>query len=753
MLLSVLSFFLGVLFCQQWTELPNTVAIVLTLMLAMLMAYYNYKRITFFLLGIVYATVFAGYFLSAHLSPELQGKELLIQGDIIGLPEYNTRRVRFDFKVTNAPVPLPDKIRLSWYFPEQTVAAGQSWRFQVKLKQPHGTMNPGGFDYEKWLFIRHIGATGYIRHTETATLLATVPYWQSISVLRQNIADLLAQHDITPTSLALIKALSIGDKSQISAPQWQVLSKTGTNHLMAISGLHIGLIAGMVYGLFFKCWLRLPSNGYSAPQVAACFAFIAALFYAALAGFSIPTQRALIMLGLFMLTIVIRRHVKTLNAFALALLAVILLDPMAVLAAGFYLSFLAVFCIVYVLSSRLGREHRFLSSLKIHAVVALSLLPVLLFFFQRVSLIAPFANMIAVPVVSLVVVPLSLLAVILLQIAPEVAGFLLQFIDHILQILWRVLEYLVELPMASVVRPKPQIWQMLVAMLGVLLLLAPRGVPGRFLGIVMLLPVFLGKPDKPALGEMQLTLLDVGQGLAVVVETANYALVFDTGARFSEKFDMGRNVILPYLYYRNITHLDKLIISHADNDHIGGAAALLNAIPVRQVLSSVPHQLSAYHATQCSAGNKWQWDRLSFQFLSPPEQLFQHENDNSCVLRIDTPGSSVLLTGDIERVAEDYLVQNSSDFLQADILIAPHHGSKTSSSAAFLAKVQPELILIPADSPNRFGFPHADVLQRYEAIAAKYFITGETGALRIKITQTHNQLESYREAHSHYWNP
>jgi competence protein ComEC len=403
MFLSVLSFFLGVFLSQQWSMLPSSLLITLAFILAIFAAYLKYWRVAFFLTGIVYARVTANLYLSTQLSPELQGKEFLIQGDIIGLPEYNIRRVRFDFQLKKAALPLPDKLRLSWYYSEQKISAGQSWQFYVKLKQPHGTLNPGGFDYEKWLFIRHIGATGYVRQAETAQLLATKPAWTSISVIRQKLADLLAQQDISPASLALIKALSIGDKSQISVRQWQVLSMSGTNHLMAISGLHIGLIAGMVYWLVFKCWLRLPSNYYSAPQVAACFAFIVVLFYAALAGFSIPTQRALIMLGVVMLTIITRRHVKTLNIFALALLAVLLLDPMAALSAGFYLSFLAVFCIVYVLAARLGREHHLLSSLKINTVVALSLLPVLLFFFQRISFIAPVANMLAVPVVSFLV--------------------------------------------------------------------------------------------------------------------------------------------------------------------------------------------------------------------------------------------------------------------------------------------------------------------------------------------------------------
>lgn len=414
MVLTVLCFFLGVLFCQQWTVLPDFQLMVAALIVALIMVYWKCWRVALFLLGVVYASTTAHYYLSSQLSSELQGKTLLIQGDIIGLPESNDRRTRFDFQVRHSPTPLPDKLRISWYYPKQKISAGQSWQLHVKLKQVHGSLNPGGFDYEKWLFIRHIGATGYVRSANNAQLIRVQPAWLSISRLRQNLSDLLSKQAISPGSLALIKALSIGDKSQISTQQWLILSKTGTSHLMAISGLHIGLVAGMVYWVFFKCWLRLPSNRYSAPQIGACFAFMVALFYAALAGFSIPTQRALIMLGVLMLTVITRRHVKSINVLSIALLLVLLIDPLAVLSKGFYLSFLAVFCILYVLSARLGQGQgqRIKSSLKIHIIIALGLLPILLFFFQSVSIIAPVANIIAVPVVSFVVVPLSLLALV-----------------------------------------------------------------------------------------------------------------------------------------------------------------------------------------------------------------------------------------------------------------------------------------------------------------------------------------------------
>ncbi|MCF7970429.1 MAG: DNA internalization-related competence protein ComEC/Rec2 [Methylococcaceae bacterium] len=752
MLLSVLLFFLGILSLQQSVLLPSIWSLLFVLLLTLLLLYFKHKRMAFFLLGFVWAGAFSVYYLSHSLAPELQGKEILIEGHVVGLPEYNEQRVRFDFAVTHAAVLLPDKLRLSWYYPPQKVSAGQAWQFFVKLKSPNGTFNPGGFDYEKWLFTQHIGATGYIRQSSKAKLLATQAPWQSISVIRQSLIDLLAQQKISTDSLALIKALTLGDRSSLSMSQWQVLAQSGTAHLMAISGLHIGLVAGMIYWLAFQCWLQVPPHRYySAPQIAAVGSFLAALSYAALAGFSVPTQRALVMVSVFMLTLLLRRHVKSLDVFAIAFLVVLLIDPMAVLSVGFYLSFLAVFCIIYVLSGRLGRESRWLSSLKLHVVVGLGLLPVLLFFFQQASLISPIANLIAIPIVSFLVVPLALLAVALLPGVPDISGFLLQIVDSVLHYLWQVLVFLVDLPLASIVLAQPELWRIIVAMLGVFLLLAPRGIPARYLCFIFILPLILMHKDKPEVGTASLTLLDVGQGLAVVVQTAKHTLVFDTGARFSDSFDMGRNVVLPFLHYQQITSVDTLVISHADNDHIGGAKSLLAEMPTKEILSSVPELLADYKAVACYAGRNWQWDQVSFYMLSPPKKALKGENDNSCVLKIETVQGSFLLTGDIENTAEAVLIEQSKN-LSAEVLIAPHHGSKTSSSTDFLVAVNPSVILIPAASPNRFGFPHAQVIDSYNQLGASYFITGDSGALTVNFREGKAEVESYREKYRHYWN-
>ena len=750
MLFSVLSFGFGCWWVQQWRELPSMLVLTCLVLLVPIFVYFKYRRIVYFLLGVLWTSLIAQQHLDKVLKPALQGQEFLIQGVVSGLPDYNARRVRFDFKLTQA-AHLPDKVRLSWYYPKQKVRAGQHWEFVVKLKVPHGSFNPGGFDYEKWLFQHNIGATGYVRHVEKARLLAEPSALFNISAWRQSLTELLDKQSLNADSLALVKALTLADKSQMTQQQWQVLSASGTNHLMAISGLHIGLVAGLAYATAFFICLRVPHSNYCAPQVAAAFSWVLAFFYATLAGFSVPTQRALIMLAVWVAATLLRRHVQAINVFAIALLLVLLYSPLVVLSAGFYLSFLAVFIIIYAMSARLGQEHYLLKSFRLHCVIGLSLLPVLLFFFQSVSLIAPVANMIAVPVISFIVVPLSLLALVFLPYLPEFANFILQGVEVVLHLLWQVLLRLVDLPFASIVRPQPEGWQIAVALVGVLLLLAPRGIPGRYLGAVLLLPLFVLEPDRPAVGTASLTLLDVGQGLAVVVQTAEHTLLFDAGAKFSDTFDMGRRVVLPFLHYQQVTQLDMLIISHGDNDHIGGAEAVLQTLPTHQLLIGVPQKLQNYNPIACRAGQSWQWDRVNFRILSPPEQAFHSENNNSCVLQVQTDKGSYLLTGDIEQAAETYLSLNNAS-LQADVLVAAHHGSKTSSSVAFLAQVQPRVVLIPAAIPNRFGFPHAEVLARYVQHNIQYFVTGKQGALTVSLLADKVNVESYRQSHGHYWN-
>jgi competence protein ComEC len=750
MTLTAPAFLAGILLVQQLAQLPSLPWLALCATAAVFTAYYRYFIATFFCLGILWATLFAGLQLNDRLPAVLANVDTIITGKIIDLPEISDGLARFDVAVSDAPPGVPAKIRLTWQAPDNALKAGQRWTFMVKLKQPHGTLNPGGFDYEQWLFTKGIGATGFVRPYPKPVLVAQAPVL-SISHIRQAINDRLSALAIKPEHIALLKALTIGFGNELTQAQWDIFRETGTTHLVVISGSHIALIAGLVYGVVLRLWAMTGVLTRSPQQVAAVAAVIAGIVYAGLAGFSVPTQRAVVMLAVLMLGIIWQRPVRPFHALALALLAVLVYDPLAVLSPGFWLSYLAVAVIVYALNGRLGKLGFWREMLRINVYTSFGLAPLLLFFFQQVSVCAPLANGLAVPVISFVLVPLALLATLLLFVYAPLGIALMAVLDSGLQGLMLALSWFAKLPVATVNYPQPSGWALGLAVPGLLWLLAPRGIPARYLGLVMLLPLCF--PDTPKLpnGAMKLTLLDVGQGLAVVVQTAGHTLVYDTGAKYSPQSDSGQQIVLPFLRQQGVTRLDSLIISHGDNDHIGGAASVLQAMPTDKVLTSVPEQLIDYAPVTCNAGQSWQWDEVSFTVLSPPPTAFASDNNNSCVVKITSRYGSVLLTGDIEAEAEIWLLKTYREQLRADVLIAPHHGSKTSSTYSFLQTVLPDTVLIPAGFHSPFGHPHAKILQRYRELGVQWLNTAEAGAITLVYSQDGRQLEGFRQSGLRYW--
>ncbi len=752
MVIYALAFLAGIVLVQQFSALPASVWLIVGIIVTGILAGLRYWRVLFFVTGILWAILFASARLADRLPEQLEGIDIPVKGYIPELPKQDQKLSRFDFIVTEATQKLPAKLKLSWYYPDQPIKAGQHWSFTVKLKRPHGTLNPGGFDYERRLFVEGVGATGYVRAYPKPLLLRQDSAWTRISVWRQNLVDRL-DHLLTDTpTLALIKALTIGDGNTISQDQWELFRKTGTTHLVVISGSHIGLVAGLIYFLVLRCWAWTGVLAWSPQKVAAVSALLVAVFYSALAGFSVPTQRAMIMLAIAMTAIVLQRNNRPFNTLAIALFVILLFDPLAVLSAGFWLSFLAVALIIYVIAGRLASPGYLESVIKINWATSVGLSPLLLFFFQQVSLISPLANLMAVPIISLLVVPLSLIAIIVLFFSPLLAKALFFPVENILQGLCWLLTQLANIPMATVTHPTPSVWALVFAVPGILILLAPRGLPGRWLGLVLFLPlVFTNKPQ-PEAGELSMTLLDVGQGLSAVVQTAHHVLVFDTGAKFSSDSDMGLTVLLPFLHNQDVSQIDDLIVSHGDNDHIGGAESLMLGIPTEKVMTSVPQQLTAYSPIACNGGQSWNWDQVEFTILSPPSAAFTLENDNSCVLKIQSKHLTVLLTGDIEAEAESWLVASYGDKLKADVLIAPHHGSKTSSTISFLQSVQPKYVLIPAGYRNQFGHPHKEVLSRYENIKTKWFNTSDSGSISVTMKENFWNVRTLRETESRYWN-
>lgn len=728
--------------------------------------------------GCVWAVLF-GLIRQADGLPAAEGRQqAVVEGVVLGLPKPFARGARFDFEVTRVLEPLgaqvPRRLRLSWYAPQgAALQAGETWRFRVSLRPPRGTANPGGFDYEQWLFEQGLRAVGYVRDAAVNRRLAdgSERFW-SADVWRRAIRGRLQQALGGSPQAGLIEALALGIDDAITPQQWTVLRRTGTVHLIAVSGSHIGLVAGLAF--FAGQWLcvRLGVVRWPPPSVAACAGLGAAWLYAALTGFSIPAQRALVMVAVAMGAVVLRRNLGSAQVWATALLAVLLWDPMAVLAPGFWLSFGAVALIAYALSGRAARPlpgrssglavswrarwarravlgyRRALAMLKINGYTALGLAPLLLLFFRQVSLISPVANLLAVPILGVVLIPLCLAGALSLLVAPQLGAGLLWLADWLLDRFWPCLEWLADGSWAQWSGAAPPLWTFLPAVLGVAWLLAPRGIPARWLGLALLLPALAARAERPLPGEFRLALLDVGQGLAAVVETRHRTLVFDTGPSLGPDFDMGSAVVEPYLRQRGIKVIDALVVSHGDNDHSGGAHALAELFPpIRTVYASEPARLAGLPAQLCREGQAWSWDGVAFAMLGPVDSAAQG-NDASCVLKVSGRNGSALLTGDIERAAEAQLVARHGAGLRSTVLVVPHHGSKTSSTAEFLAAVRPRYALVPAGYLNRFGFPHPMVLRRYAEVGAEVWNTAASGAVMI---DGDGSVHGHRAEQRRYW--
>jgi competence protein ComEC len=705
-------------------------------------------------LGVCWAALRAGFVLEHGLHPALVGEPVRLEGRIAGVPEHRDGRVRFLFDVTSVESarrrwPLPGRVRLDWYGRAPAPVAGERWRLNARLRSAHGFRNPGGFDYERWLFEQRIRATGYVRHGSANARLAAAPRWHLHRVRQALSARIDAALGPAP-HVAVLTALAIGIDAGIGAAQWETLRRTGTTHLISISGLHVSLIAGLAFVLGRASWARTGhvAERLPAPRVAAVLACLAALAYTALAGASVPSQRACVGVLCAMAGLAGSRRPRPGFVWATALTGVLVFDPMAPLAIGFWLSFVAAGIIVAMLAGRAPPAPNWQRALRVQAGIALGLAPLLLAVFGQNPVIGPVANVLAVPWVTLVVVPVLLLGVGLLAVAPAIATAPLACAHAAFGALWWILERLSTLDIAvwehAAIGPAVAI----AAAIGVLLLLLPRGLPGRWIGWLWLLGVLWPRLDRPAPGAFTLTALDVGQGLAAVIETRRHVLVFDTGPPLGPRTDAGALVVVPYLRHRGIGVVDALVVSHADLDHRGGVASVRRAYPSARVYASWPYTLAN---APCRRGLRWRWDGVDFEFLHPQVGQRGSANDRSCVLRIANRAGAALLPGDIEHGAEAALAASAGPALHAQVLIAPHHGSATSSSAALLAAVRPAHVIVPAGYQNRYGFPAAPVLERYRAAGAGVWITSATGAVRVAFDRAPPAPLAERERRPRYW--
>jgi len=794
MVVFAICFALGVWLLQQQAALPDFAwAWLLPFLFFVLFFLPNGKPLAHFLrplllavlgfgLGFHYAAWQAERHLAVSLPDAWQGRNIEAVGVVAELPRRHERGLRFVFDVERVITPqafVPPRIYLSTYSDDKTgpleLRAGERWQFTLRLRQPHGTANPHGFDFELWALERNLRATGYVHPKGDSRRIDALAngIGYRIETWREAVRDRFNGTLGAAPYAGVLSALAIGDQNSIPPEQWQVFTRTGVNHLMSISGLHITMLASLAFAVCYWLWRRstrlillLPAR-----KAAALAGLLTAIGYALLSGFAVPAQRTVYMVGAVAAALWLNRSFSPGQILAIALLGVLLPDPWAVMSAGFWLSFGAVALILYVTAHRIGRSHWLAEYAKVQWAMVVGLTPLLLGLFQQASLVSPLANALAIPLVSFVVVPLALLGAALPIEAPL-------WLAHLaMEGVMRFLEWLNALPQAVWTQHAPPAWTIAAALLGALWVLLPRGFPARWLGLLLMLPMFFNRPEPPAQGALRLIVFDVGQGLAVAAQTRSHALLYDAGPDFSGEADSGNRILVPSLRALGIAGLDGLVLSHDDSDHTGGAASVMQAMPVGWVSSSMsqtvrtdpveahspfdklrangprndPHQ----EAWRCRDGERWEWDGVQFEMLHPApddgDTKKAHDNDRSCVLRIGVGKNSVLLAGDIEKDAEARLIREHTDRLPTSLLVAPHHGSKSSSSYEFVAATLPDHVVFTAGYRNRFGHPRDEVLQRYADSGAELLRSDEDGAILVEMGAENMKVERYRRTHRRYW--
>ncbi len=723
----------------------------------------------------------AGVRLADALPVALEGQDIVITGVVAELPRQMPDGVRFTFEVDAAtqdgqPAQVPQRISLGWYrgwdgdaliaAPFEALRAGQRWRFTVRLKSPHGALNPHGFDFELWLFEQGIRASGDVRSTAASPAQrlddrAAYP----VERLRQRVRDAILLRVADPRAAGVLAALAVGDQAAIERSDWELFRATGIAHLVSISGLHVTMFAWIAGALIAWLWRRSTRAmlWVPTPLAARWGGVLCATLYALLAGWGVPAQRTVWMLATAALLASLGLRWPWPLVLLAAALVVTVLDPWALLQPGFWLSFAAVGLLmasapVQAAEVSAGQAPRpawvmtLREGLRTQVVATLGLAPLTLVFFQQLSVVGFLANLVAIPLVTLLITPLALLGV----FAPPLwhaAAWLVQGLSQ-------ALAWLAGWPGAVWTAGVAPWWAQLAGLLGALLLLLPLPWRLRALALPLMLPLFLPVPERPAEGRMQVTVVDIGQGSAVLVRTRHHLLVHDAGPQYSRDSEAGTRVLLPLLRAQATRRIDLLMLSHRDADHVGGAAALLAALPVTQVSSSLeashPLRAGPTSHTRCEAGQQWSWDGVSFTVLHPRAEDYERTdvkpNAMSCVVRVaDAQGHSLLLTGDIEAEQEQRLVRDHPSALASSVLVVPHHGSKTSSTPAFLDAVAPGLAVVQAGYRNRFGHPAPPVLARYAERGIAVRRTDACGAWTWQPGEGDPPGHCQREERRRYW--
>ena len=761
--MAVLSAFaVGVFSVVWWPQLPaigTWVVIVLGLM--PLVGHRILRLLPIIAAGMLWGVISAHQADRFILPLSMDKTDVLVVGHVIGLVDRDLRRSRFRLRVDSAismdeaQAKLRLKVILINLYTQRSadvsITSGQRLKMVVRLRRPRGALNPGGFDYQAWLYQQGIGATGYVRRvidvsedTGSAAIVAGAGRWShamaAVSRQRERISQAIHNLPIGPPSAAALAAITVGDRRHL-AQWWGDLARLGIVHLMVISGLHIGLIAAWGWhlgalmarlaGVLCNRWIGRDGAIHPLRLLPPVSAAASALGYSLLSGLSLSTQRALIALLIVMLAKLALRRVSPANVLACCLCAIAVVQPLAALNAGFWLSFVAVLLLIFAIAPWASREDFFrqLSVVQWHLWIGLSL--PLLALAGQLTWLAPWVNLVAVPWLSVLTIPLAMLGTALFAMLPRWAEWLWLAADVSLRPLWLFLDVW---PANWVFFNLPVVfsWSSGIAVgLACSAIILPSGTPCRWL-LGLPLITLLVAPRAPA--ALQITVLDVGQGLAVVVETAEHLLIYDTGPKYSPQLDAGSAIIAPFLRRGGHRRIDMLIVSHEDSDHSGGYLSLSEAFQIPQVLVGpgfAPHQKNTDKPAidTCTAGQSWSWDSVSFKVLAPPADAPRHGNNSSCVIYIEWRGHGILLPGDIEKSAEKQLLAAAAVPKSLDLVLAPHHGSKTSSSAPFVAQMTPRHVIFSSGYLHQFGHPHAQVSERYRVQGSQLWSTAEQGAI------------------------
>jgi competence protein ComEC len=671
--------------------------------------------------------------LHERLDPSLEGRTVTVRGTVSSVPQLRSGGVRFRFATVPA-AGIPPLVELTWYEPEWRPLPAERLELEVRLRRPRGFSNPGGMDQEARLLREGIGATGYVRTARRAGRGWRDVLRRPVLVARGEIYDAIRVALGERPATGIVGGLAVGLQDALSREQWRALARSGTSHLMAISGMHIGMlgvVAAWVAGRVQRWRQRRGALG-SQRDAAVTAGTLAALGYALLAGWSVPTQRTVIMIAIAAAALRLRRRVGAADALALGAIAVLAFDPLAPLAVGFWLSFVAVAVILFVGTGHVREPGILAGFTRVQMAVTIGLVPVLAGAFGSVSLVSAVVNAAAIPLYTLVIVPAILIGTALTLVAPAAGAAALGAVASLIELTWPLIEEpagwlhatwgTASLPVAG--------WMVLVA--GAVAALAPLPAPGRIAGVIMVVSLSAWRAVPPVHGAVHFALLDVGQGLSAVVQTRRHVLVYDTGPAFRSGTDTGLLVVEPYLRSRGVRTIDMLVASHDDDDHAGGAASVAQMLNVNERVASGRALDPLGHVRHCRAGQHWTWDGVRFDWLHPVEPLLPGDNDRSCVLAIRVGSRLIVLTGDVEKPAEQQLLDRGLPG-PADILVVPHHGSRTSSSARLVAAVRPRWALVAAGHRNRWGFPAPAIVERWRASGAELLLTSNSGAIEFDV--------------------